>query len=120
MTPKEQGEMLLATKCTVGHGKFKSWIAANCTYTYRTAARLMALAKGENAEPKVPSKVPPAVAKSDTAAPEAQGSDATLPELAVPAVAPRPEPSAGRIRGINLNDPAEREALLSRGWHRVR
>ncbi|WP_238122862.1 MULTISPECIES: DUF3102 domain-containing protein [unclassified Xanthobacter] len=39
------GRYLLSVKGTLKHGEFKPWIAKNCAFPYRTAARYMQLAK---------------------------------------------------------------------------
>ena len=38
---RHAGEMLLEAKGRVGHGRFQDWVAANCGFSYRTAADYM-------------------------------------------------------------------------------
>lgn len=39
------GEHLLGVKASVGHGKFKAWIEANCTFSYSQATRYLQVVK---------------------------------------------------------------------------
>ena len=40
-TARDIGQRLLAVKRSLPHGQFKKWLAANCAFSYRTAARYM-------------------------------------------------------------------------------
>lgn len=42
---KEAGDLLLQAKAQCAHGEFKAWIEENCTFSYRTAAAYMRVAK---------------------------------------------------------------------------